>query len=148
MNDVVYALSTHNNDLVAGGYFTTAGGETCDHIARWARPAGACCLANGDCALTGAADCTGTWLGADTSCAACPPPVCRGDCDCNGSVGFSDIDFFVAAIPNNEAAWQAMFPGGVPPAGCTFANCDANGNGSVGFDDIDPFVARIPSGCP
>jgi len=76
------------------------------------------------------------------------PGLCRGDANCDGAIGLADIDRFVAGIPNNEAGWAAMFPGGSPPVGCTFANCDVNGNGNVGFDDIDPFVALIPSACP
>ncbi len=78
------------------------------------------------------------------------PPVCRGDCNCNGHVGFEDIDLFVAAIPDNQANWSAkyqLFYGTLPPAGC-WANCDVNGNGNVGFDDIDLFVSKIPSACP
>ncbi|HQL55223.1 MAG TPA: hypothetical protein PLQ87_10995, partial [Phycisphaerae bacterium] len=31
----VYALTVYNNDLIAGGLFTTAGGVACNRIARW-----------------------------------------------------------------------------------------------------------------
>jgi hypothetical protein len=73
------------------------------------------------------------------------PPVCRGDANCDGTIGFADIDYFVAAIPNNYAAWSALF-GGQPD--CPFDNCDVDGDGNVSFADIDPFVAAIPSACP
>jgi hypothetical protein len=116
-----------------------------------APPTGACCAAIGTCSVLTAADCGtagGTYQGDATVCDPnpCAPPVCRGDCNCDGAVGFADIDYFVAAIPNNEAAWLTKFAPGVPS--CTFANCDVNGNSNVGFDDIDPFVALIPSSCP
>jgi hypothetical protein len=78
------------------------------------------------------------------------PPVCRGDANCDGQVGFADIDYFVAAIPDNEAGWAAYYAanhGGNPPT-CPFANNDINNSGHVGFDDIDPFVTLIPSTCP
>ena len=35
MNDYVYALTEYNGELIAGGVFTTAGGVTCNYIARW-----------------------------------------------------------------------------------------------------------------
>jgi hypothetical protein len=94
-------------------------------------------LTGGDFELTG-----GFWV----VTLAVAPPVCPGDCNCDGNVGFADIDFFVAAIPNNEAAWRALF---LPPGPtCSFGNCDVDGDGNVGFADIDPFVAKIPSACP
>jgi len=31
----VNALTVYNGELIAGGYFSTAGGATCTHIARW-----------------------------------------------------------------------------------------------------------------
>ena len=34
----VYALTVYNNDLIAGGYFLSAGGQTVNHIARWDGP--------------------------------------------------------------------------------------------------------------
>jgi hypothetical protein len=78
------------------------------------------------------------------------PRVCPGDCDCDGHVGFSDIDYFVEAIPDNPYSWAALYMyrhGGAQPP-CPFASCDADGDGHVGFLDIDPFVALIPSTCP
>jgi hypothetical protein len=34
-NDDVRALTEYNNNVVAGGFFTTAGGITANHIAKW-----------------------------------------------------------------------------------------------------------------
>jgi hypothetical protein len=64
------------------------------------------------------------------------PPVCRGDCNCDGIIDFNDINAFVAALS-----------GSTP---CSFANCDVNGDGVIDFGDINPFVDRLSTGatCP
>ena len=67
-----------------------------------------------------------------------------GDCNCDGSVNFDDIDYFVAAI-GGEAAWTDFYAnqhaGGLPA--CHYVSCDPTGDGVVNFDDIDPFVALL-----
>ena len=35
MNDWVYSSTVYNGDLIVGGNFTSAGGVSADHIARW-----------------------------------------------------------------------------------------------------------------
>jgi len=35
MNDYVKALSAYNDEVIAGGWFTTAGGNPANSIARW-----------------------------------------------------------------------------------------------------------------
>jgi hypothetical protein len=35
VNGVVYSLDVHNNELIAGGTFTVAGGQNASRIARW-----------------------------------------------------------------------------------------------------------------
>lgn len=35
MNNYVNALAAYNNELIAGGYFTTAGGIPANRIAKW-----------------------------------------------------------------------------------------------------------------
>ena len=65
------------------------------------------------------------------------PPICRGDCNCNGAVDFGDINPFVAVLS------------GGPP--CRFENCDVNGDCTIDFNDINPFVALLSAGggpCP
>jgi hypothetical protein len=57
-------------------------------------------------------------------------PVCRGDCNCDGSINFADINAFVAALQN-------------PGAACSFANCDVDGSGAINFADINAFVERL-----
>ncbi|MCK4341914.1 MAG: hypothetical protein KAY37_09355 [Phycisphaerae bacterium] len=73
-------------------------------------------------------------------------PVCPGDANCDGEINWRDIDFFVAAMNDNYAAWAAMFLPGVPT--CPFANNDANADGTVNWRDIDPFVAVMNTTCP
>ena len=72
--------------------------------------------------------------------------TCRGDSNCDGAVNWRDIDFFVAAMNNNDWLWEQQFLPGVPT--CPFANNDTNGDGIVTWRDIDPFVAAIGTTCP
>ena len=72
-------------------------------------------------------------------------PTTAGDLDCDGIIGFSDIDYIVAAIPDNQTALRALFAsrhGGGQPS-CPFTNCDINADGHVNFADIDPFVDAL-----
>ena len=64
------------------------------------------------------------------------PLVRRGDVNCDGAVGFGDINPFVLLL-SNPTAWQAEYPA------CPMLNGDINGDGTVGFDDINPFVALL-----
>jgi hypothetical protein len=59
-------------------------------------------------------------------------PVCRGDCNCDGSISFADINPFVSVLS-----------GGTP---CNFDNCDVNADGVIDFADIDPFVRLLTAG--
>jgi hypothetical protein len=73
--------------------------------------------------------------------------ICVGDLNCDGQIGFGDINPFVLYL-SNTAAWQSAFPG------CNPLNGDINGDGTYGqavFDDINPFVAVMSQcgmGCP
>ncbi len=65
------------------------------------------------------------------------PAACPGDTNCDGVVGFGDINPFVAGLTGGPQ--------------CNPANFDINGNGTIGFDDINPFVALLSAGggpCP
>jgi hypothetical protein len=62
-----------------------------------------------------------------------------GDLNCDGQVGFGDINPFVQLLVN-EQSWAAAHPG------CPRLNGDINGDGLVGFDDINPFVALLVQG--
>lgn len=67
-----------------------------------------------------------------------------GDCNCDGSVTYDDIDYFVAAI-GGETAWTEFYAdqhAGAPPP-CPYVSCDPTGDGVVSYDDIDPFVALL-----
>lgn len=66
-------------------------------------------------------------------------PVLRGDLNCDGAVGFGDINPFVKRL-SAPAAYAEAFPL------CADANGDLNANGTVGFDDINPFVALLSGG--
>ncbi|MCK4341558.1 MAG: hypothetical protein KAY37_07545 [Phycisphaerae bacterium] len=72
--------------------------------------------------------------------------VCPGDSNCDGSISWRDIDFFVAAMNDNVAAWEAMFAPGTPD--CSFDNNDVNADGTVSWRDIDPLVALMNTTCP
>ena len=79
---------------------------------------------------------------------ALPPAFHRGDTNCDGGVNFGDINPFVAAL-SGQQAWKNVFPGGNPPAGCTYVGAnDINCDGNVNFADINPFVACLSGGCP
>ncbi len=73
-----------------------------------------------------------------------PNPSCGaihpGDLNCDGSVGFGDINPFVLYL-SNFAAWQTTY------SGCPPQNGDINADGSYpSFDDINPFVALLSGG--
>ncbi len=63
----------------------------------------------------------------------------RGDMDCNGSVGFEDINPFVTALVDGQIAYDAQQPG------CNYYLGDMTGDTppSVGFEDINPFVDAL-----
>jgi hypothetical protein len=70
------------------------------------------------------------------------PSVVTGDLNCDGCVGFGDINPFVQFL-SNFSAWQATYPG------CNPLNGDINGDGVYGegsFGDINPFVALLAGG--
>ena len=73
------------------------------------------------------------------------PVVCRGDGNCDGTVNWRDIDYFVAAM-SSQAAWESMFAPGTPT--CQYASNDADASGTVDWRDIDPFVALMGTVCP
>lgn len=59
-----------------------------------------------------------------------------GDLNCDGQVGFDDINPFVLAI-SGHAEYQTAYPS------CLWLNGDFDGNGQVDFDDINGFVAAL-----
>lgn len=73
-----------------------------------------------------------------------PATLLIGDANCDGSVNFFDIDYFVAAL-TGESAWSSLYAsqhaGATPP--CPYENNDTNGDGTVDFFDIDPFVVVL-----
>jgi probable HAF family extracellular repeat protein len=66
-------------------------------------------------------------------------PTRPGDLNCDGTVGFGDINPFVLILSNPDA-WQQAYPE------CPLLNGDINGDGSVSFGDINPFVALLTGG--
>jgi hypothetical protein len=62
-----------------------------------------------------------------------------GDLNCDGTVDFGDINWFVLRL-SNVAAYRAALPI------CPDANGDINGDGTVNFNDINPFVALLTGG--
>jgi len=67
------------------------------------------------------------------------PPTLRGDLNCDGQVGFADINPFILAL-TNFPAYQAQYPG------CPLENRDINQDGQFGFADINPFVVLLTTG--
>jgi hypothetical protein len=62
-----------------------------------------------------------------------------GDMNCDGAVGFGDINPFVLAL-SNPPAYEQQFPH------CRLLQADCNGDGLVNFRDINPFVAILAGG--
>ncbi len=69
-----------------------------------------------------------------------PPPVMRGDTNCDGAVNAFDIDPFVLAL-TDPAGYAIAFPD------CPIASADANCDGQIDAFDIDSFVECVTSGC-
>jgi len=66
-----------------------------------------------------------------------PPLYQVGDMNCDGSVGFGDINPFVLAMVNPQQ-YAIQYPG------CPMEYVgDINGDGQFGFADINPFVALL-----
>jgi hypothetical protein len=76
------------------------------------------------------------------SCAQTTSTVLIGDMDCDGVVGFGDINPFVLAL-TNPAQYVLNYPT------CNIMNGDINQDGAVDFGDINPFVNCLATGhCP
>lgn len=65
----------------------------------------------------------------------------KGDVNCNGVLGFDDINPFVLLM-SNPVQWQQTYPDCDP-----IMTGDTSGNESVGFEDINPFV-KLLTGSP
>jgi len=65
----------------------------------------------------------------------------RGDSNCDGFVGFGDINAFNLAL-TNQLQWESQYA-----CGYLCVN-DVNLDGDVSFDDIGPFVLVLGGGCP
>lgn len=80
--------------------------------------------------------------GTTTSAAVNVLVTLKGDANCDGAVNNFDIDGFVQALLDGQAAWEATYP-------CDFlcAN-DTNSDAAVNNFDIDGFVSCILDGCP
>ncbi len=66
--------------------------------------------------------------------AGCPAVI--GDLNCDGEVGFGDINPFVTALVSPDQYVQ-LYPA------CDINLADVNGDGTVGFADINPFVGLL-----
>jgi hypothetical protein len=84
--------------------------------------------------------------GSVTGQATVPVLSCAGDSNCDDAISWRDIDFLVAAMNDNQAAWEGMFAPGAPS--CPFENNDVNDDGTVNWRDIDPFVGLMNTVCP
>ncbi len=68
---------------------------------------------------------------------ACPDLL--GDLNCDGELGFADINPFILAL-TDPVVYGQSFPE------CNIDLADINGDGTVGFADINPFVALMIGG--
>jgi hypothetical protein len=68
----------------------------------------------------------------------CQP--CVGDLNCDGTVGFGDINPYILYL-SNFPSWQATFPDCDPVVGDI--NCDGSYGDPPDFGDINPFVALM-----
>jgi hypothetical protein len=66
-------------------------------------------------------------------------PYLVGDLNCDGSIGFSDINPFVLRL-SSPTEYFNTYPT------CPDANGDINSDGTVSFADINPFVALLSGG--
>lgn len=73
-----------------------------------------------------------------------PTGPCHADSDCDGSLTFADIMYFVAAFSGHDgwAAYYADQHGGEQPP-CPYLNNDCDNSGAVTFEDIPSFVNLI-----
>lgn len=74
------------------------------------------------------------------------PGVCLADANCDGEVNWRDIEYFVAGMNDNRAAWYAMFPDPQNP-GCPYENLDVSLDDHVTWRDISPFVEMLGTTC-
>ena len=110
----------------------------------------ACCFPDQSCQdLTplSCAQSAGAAKGTGTTCATSNcANYCIGDMNCDGTVGFGDINPFVLYL-SNRSAWQVAYPTCDPK--CGDINCDGT---LYSFGDINPFVALLsqqpPAHCP
>ncbi len=126
-----YDLSWHTVD--GGGEMWITGGDY-ELSGTIGQPDAGVVMTGGVYELTG-----GFWVSAVFT-----PPICVGDLNCDGAVGFADINPFVLAL-SNPAAYAATYPN------CPLGNRDIDGDGVFGFGDINPFVALLSAGggpCP
>jgi len=169
----VTALAVYNGELIAGGDFTTAGGVTCHHIARWDgsawQPLGfgldhaavnALTIYNGELIGGGA-----FWLADGVMCR----HIARWDGSTWRPLGPGMNGGGVAAVYALTAFANELIAGGsFTTAGdyvscywarwaCTPCLADLNCDGLIDFADINPFVAQLSNfnawqaefpGCP
>ncbi len=66
----------------------------------------------------------------------CGPVYATGDLNCDGLIGFGDINAFVLAV-SNPTGYVNAYPN------CDRDLADINGDGTVSFSDINPFVQLL-----
>jgi hypothetical protein len=145
----VFALTAYNDDLIAGGYFLTAGGQTVNHIARWDGVSGAwvpftvsrqhgvdftvLSLANWNATLVAGgsfANAGGTFVNRIAQWEDCGGAVCIADIAPVGGNGVVDVDDLLSVING----WGAC----ADPK-----NCTADVAGGDGIVDVDDLLAII-----
>jgi hypothetical protein len=89
MDKPVAALTAYGDELIAGGYFTTAGGQVSTYWARWG-----CLDFQGDLNGDGCVDQAD--LGILLADWGCTGGDCPGDCDGDGDTDHADLGILLA----------------------------------------------------
>jgi hypothetical protein len=150
-----------NGDLVAGGLFTTAGGQPANRIARWNgsawSPLGSgmnnavnalAMLPNGDLVAGGDFLTAGGVVAPYLARWGCPPPTACNPADITGIGGppsapdglltGDDFNAFISAFAASEMRADITGIGGPP----------ALPDGLLTGDDFNAFIAAFAQGCP
>lgn len=112
-----------------------------------APPQGACCAANGSCAMTPSADCTGVWRdGAVCDAATCEPYAPEPGACCSGTA--CTMVAAAAACTGEFAGAGTVCGEALNPMACCRANVNQTGGLSVQdvFDFLGAYFGQLPMG--
>ncbi len=144
--DYTFAVKARNGDNIE----TALGPTATETTATGSIPTGACCYANGSCAVTTDADCTGDWQGAGTNCS---PNPCSQPGACCYADGSCAETFDADCTGDWQGAGTDCSPNPCPqPTGaCCYAGyvCEVSTAGECGgvYLGNDTVCAPVPCTC-